>query len=123
MLERLNLDSLKGLDMSQVKSMGDTALKGIKGINMSQVKSMGDTALKSIKGINMSQVRTMGDTALKGISQLSKKRMKVAGYSVKPLLLGGAAALALGGYLILRNRGGNAATADLRMQGQVHPVK
>jgi hypothetical protein len=104
MLERLNLESLKGINMSQVKEMGDTALKGIKGINMSQVK-------------------TFGDTALKGISKLSKKRMKVAGYSVNPLLLGGAAALALGSYLIYRSLSGRSSTQLAGMHDQVHPIK
>lgn len=80
--------------------------------------------LSSLKNINMSQVKTMGDTALKGISQLSKKRMNVAGYSVNPLLLGGAAALALGGYLVYRSRSGKSQLAGATgMQGQVHPVK
>jgi hypothetical protein len=106
MLETLNLDRLKGINMSQVKTMGDSALKGIKGINMSQVKSFGDTALK-------------------GISKLSKKRMKVAGYSVNPLLLGGAAALALGSYLIYRSLSGrtNQSLAGAGMRDQVHPIK
>ena len=101
-LERLNLESLKGINMDQVKSMGDTALKGLRGVNMKQVKSMGETALK-------------------GISKLSKKRMKVAGYAVNPFLLAGAAALAIGGYLIYRSR--MAAGSATAMQGQVHPVK
>lgn len=105
MLERLNLDSLKGMNMSHVKEMGDTALKGIKGINMSQVKSMGGTALK-------------------GISKLSKKRMRVAGYSVNPLLLGGAAALALGGYLVYRSLSrSTSAMGSTGMHDQVHPIK
>lgn len=82
--------------------------------------------LSSLKGINMSQVKGMGDTALKGLSRLSKKRMSVAGYSVNPLLLGGAAALALGGYLIFRSRGNSSSlqtAGSTDFQGQVHPVK
>jgi hypothetical protein len=101
MFERLNLESLKG-------SFDTLTGKG----------------LDTLKGINMTQVKGMGDTALKGISKLSKKRMSVAGYSVNPLLLGGAVALALGGYLMYRSRSGRTALAgDMGMQGQVHPVK
>lgn len=78
--------------------------------------------LESLKGVNLSQVKSFGDTALKGISKLSKKRMTVAGHSVNPFLLGGAAALAIGGYLMYRSRS-NGATESTAMQGQVHPVK
>jgi hypothetical protein len=101
MFERLNLESLKG-------SFDTLTGKG----------------LDTLKGINMAQVKGMGDTALKSISKLSKKRMRVAGYSVNPLLLGGAVALALGGYLMYRSRSGSTALAgETGMQRQVHPVK
>lgn len=77
--------------------------------------------LDALKGIKMSQVKSMSDTALKGISKLSRKRMKVAGYSVNPFLLAGAAALALGGYLIYRSRSNRAQLAGaggLQRQGR-----
>jgi hypothetical protein len=101
MFERLNLESLKG------------SLDTLKGKGM-----------ETLKGIDVARLKGMGDTALKSISKLSKKRRKVGGYSVNPFLLGGAAALALGGYLLYRSRSGRSALAgDTTMQGQFHPIK
>jgi hypothetical protein len=101
MFERLNLESLKG-SFDTLKGKG----------------------LETLKGVDLAQVKGMGDTALKSLSKLSKKRLSVGGYSINPLLLGGAAAVALGGYLLYRSRSnGTALAGNTTMQGQVHPVK
>jgi len=58
----------------------------------------------TLKKVKLSELKSAGDKALKNIARLGKKRVKVAGVSVNPFIVGGAALLLVGGYLLLRKR-------------------
>ena len=90
---------------------------------------VGTLNLSGLKGLNMAGMTAMGTSALQSIKDLGRRRMSIGGYSVSPMLIGGAALLAIGGILLARktkrrkSMGTTQTAGRTKMQHQVHPVK
>ncbi|HEX6914058.1 MAG TPA: LPXTG cell wall anchor domain-containing protein [Chitinophagaceae bacterium] len=83
--------------------------------------------LRGLKNMDISEVKTqakkIGRQALKQVKHAGGKKMIVAGRSVNPFLLGGAALALIGGVYLLMRRRRNILAGHTEMQHQVHPVK
>ncbi len=82
--------------------------------------------LSSLKNMDMSRVKTLGNDAMSQLRQLGSRRVTLAGRSMSPMVIGGAAlALIAGGYLLMRrrNRHRHQFAGATAMQPQVQPVK
>ncbi|MCE3281941.1 MAG: hypothetical protein K0Q66_678 [Chitinophagaceae bacterium] len=123
----MNFKSLKEMDMAQLKGMGNSALGSMKKeIDMARLKGMGNSAMNSLKEMDMTRVKGMGSAALTNLKQFSKRKVAVGGYSMSPLVIGGAAVAVLVGIYLLSNRKRRAKhqyAGDTAMQPQYQPVK
>lgn len=80
-------------------------------VDISALKDYGDSALNHLKGY--------GNTALYQAKRLGTKRVKVAGHSINPFIIGAAvAAIGVGTYLLVRSRNRRLKLADETGMGE-----